>query len=198
MDKTSSQTSLDKKEPPKIYTRAKFIYSKERNKMEAYVASEPDTGRIVGVKFDAPVYKRLCIPSLDVTNIVANVLYDVTLVPMSSSNGFIVTEATPVQFEATVKTYYTPKIQYVASVSFGYKEIFYDPLYGKQRSTRTIDGIKELLERRIDIKNITSVIEDFTKAAMEIRRKFIEDGMHRRTMQNFSTVHKNRKRRRIR
>lgn len=97
---------------------------------------------------------------------------------MAEKNGYIVIDVTPVQFKATIETTYVPKAIYVVEVKFGNKVIRFDPMDGRKETIRTIDGCKGMLERRVDIKDITQVVDDFVEAATDIMRKFKNDGFY--------------------
>ena len=87
-------------------------------------------------------------------------------------------EVNPVQFKATIETTYVPKAVYVVEVKFGNKVIRFDPMDGRKDTIRTIEGCKSVLEKRVDIKDVTQVVEDFVDAATDIIRKFRNDGFY--------------------
>ena len=143
----------------------------------SFVSQNPKTGRICGVRQDSEYPKKICI--LDkklMCDVLLNVLYDSTLIPMAEKNGYVVIEVNPVQFKATIETTYVPKAVYVVEVKFGNKIIRFDPMDGRKDTIRTIDGCKSVLEKRVDIKDVTQVVEDFVDAATDIIRKFRNDG----------------------
>jgi len=49
---------------------------------------------------------------------------------------------------------------------------------GRKDTIRTIEGCKSVLEKRVDIKDVTQVVEDFVDAATDIIRKFRNDGFY--------------------
>lgn len=170
---------IEKEQPKRVHTKLKFIKSDQTGAYVSFVSQNPKTGRICGVRQDSEYPKKICI--LDkklMCDVLLNVLYDATLIPMAEKNGYIVIDVTPVQFKATIETTYVPKAVYVVEVKFGNKVIRFDPMDGRKETIRTIDGCKGMLERRVDIKDITHVVDDFVEAATDIMRKFKNDGFY--------------------
>ena len=168
---------IEKEQLKKIRTKLKFVKSDKTGAYVSFVSQNPKTGRICGVRQDSEYPKKICV--LDkklMCDVLLNTLYDVTLIPMSQKNGYIAIEAAPVQFKATIETTYVPKAIYVVEVKFGNKTIRFDPMNSRKDTVRTIEGCKGILEKRVDIKNITYVVEDFVDAATDIIRKFRNDG----------------------
>ena len=97
-----------------------------------------------------------------------NALYDCALIPMSDKNGYVVVEAEPVQFKATVNSTYIKGNIYLVEVKFGNKTIRFDPFNGKKESVKNLAACKAVLEKRVDVKDIMQVVEDFEKAANTI------------------------------
>ena len=87
---------------------------------------------------------------------------------MSDKNGYVVIEAEPVQFNAVIKTKYLKGLYYRVEVKFGNKLLIFDPYNGKKESIRSFTAAREILEKRVDLKNVTQVVEDFEKAANRI------------------------------
>ena len=102
------------------------------------------------------------------SEILLNVLYDCTLIPMTERNGYVVIAAEPVQFKATVTKTYVKNNIYTVEVKFGNKTIRFDPFNGRKDSIKSLPACKAILERRVDVKNILQVVEDFDTAANEI------------------------------
>lgn len=171
----------EKEQVTKIRTKLKFIKSDKTDAYISFVSQNPKTGRYCGVRQDSPYPKKVCV--LDkklMCEILTNVLYDVVLIPMSEKNGYVVIEATPCEFKATVETTYVPKIAYKVEVKFGNKNIVFDPFDGKKESVRNLASCRSVLEKRVDIKNITQVVEDFEHAANQILNKMFSDGQARK------------------
>lgn len=127
------------------------------------------TGRICGVRQDSEYPKKICIlDKMLASEILLNVLYDCTLIPMTERNGYVVIAAEPVQFKATVTKTYVKNNIYLVEVKFGNKTIRFDPFNGRKESIKSLPACKAILERRVDVKNILQVVEDFDTAANEI------------------------------
>ena len=170
---------IEKEQPKRVHTKLKFTKSEKTGAYVSFVSQNPKTGRICGVRQDSEYPKKICI--LDkklMCDVLLNVLYDATLIPMAEKNGYVVIEVNPVQFKATIETTYVPKAVYVVEVKFGNKVIRFDPMDGRKDTIRTIEGCKSVLEKRVDIKDVTQVVEDFVDAATDIIRKFRNDGFY--------------------
>ncbi len=185
---------IEKEQPKRVHTKLKFIKSEQTGAYVSFVSQNPKTGRICGVRQDSEYPKKICI--LDkklMCDVLLNVLYDATLVPMAEKNGYVVIEITPVQFKATIEITYVPKSIYVVEVKFGNKVIRFDPKDGRKESIRSIEGCKNILEKRIDIKDVTQVVDDFIDSATDIMRKFINDGLYEKTIQKSKIAEKTEK-----
>ena len=168
----------EKEQPAKVQTKLKFVKSDQTGAIVSFVSQNPKTGRICGVRQDSPYPKKICI--LDkklVSEVLLNVLYDVTMIPMSEKNGYVVIEITPVEFKATITTTYVKKAIYRIEVKFGNKTIVFDPLDGKKDSIRTLKGCLSVLEKRVDIKDITQVVADFEESAHKLLNYMKSDGI---------------------
>ena len=169
----------EREQPKRVYTKLKFVKSDKTGAYVSFVSQNPKTGRMCGVRQDSEYPKKICVLDKNlVCDVLLNVLYDATLVPMAEKNGYVVIEVTPVQFKATIETTYVPKAIYAVEVKFGNKVVRFDPMNGKKDSVRTINGCKELLEKRVDIKDVNQVVEDFMCAATELVRRFKSDGFY--------------------
>lgn len=183
LHKNMETNKIEKEQPKRVHTKLKFIKSDQTGAYVSFVSQNPKTGRICGVRQDSEYPKKICI--LDkklMCDVLLNVLYDATLIPMSEKNGYVVIEVTPVQFKATIEVTYVPKAIYVVEVKFGNKVIRFDPKDGRKDSIRSIEGCKSILEKRVDIKDITQVVEDFVDAATDIACKFKNDGFYAKAM----------------
>lgn len=168
-------------EPKKIYTKIKFIKSGQTGAYIGFVSQNPKTKRIVGVRQDSEYPKKICIIDKKLSSlIVPNILYDVTLIPMKEKDGYIAIEANPVAFRATIETSYVPKAIYKIEVKFGNKTILFDPVDGKKDSVRTVAGVREVLEKRMDIENLQGVLDDFLEAADLLMKYYNSDGVQLR------------------
>lgn len=167
-----------KEQPIKVQTKLKFVKSEKTGAIVSFVSQNPKTGRICGVRQDSQYPKKICI--LDkklVSEVLLNVLYDVTMIPMTEKNGYVVIEMTPVEFKATISTTYVKKAIYRVEVKFGNKTIVFDPLDGKKDTIRTLKGCLSVLEKRVDIKDITQVVADFQESANKLLHYMRADGI---------------------
>lgn len=174
-----SQIAMEKEQPTRVHTKLKFVKSDQTGAYVSFVSQNPKTGRICGVRQDSEFPKKICI--LDkklMCEVLLNVLYDATLIPMTEKNGYVVIEANPVQFGATIETSYVPKAVYIVEVKFGNKVIRFDPMCGRKDTVRTIEGCKSVLEKRVDIKDVNQVVDDFVTAATALIKKFENDGFY--------------------
>lgn len=161
-----------------IYTKLKFMKSEETGAYIGFVSQNSKTGKIAGVRQDSEYPKKICIVDKNLAcQVVPNILYDVSLIPMKDKNGYIAIEITPVSFEAKMETTYVQKAIYKIEIKFGNKTILFDPLDGKKNSTRTLPGVREVLEKRMDIRNIQQVVEDFLEAARTLMKHYEGDGV---------------------
>ncbi len=160
-------------------TRLNCKKSDKSRLLIGFVSQNPKTGRIKGVREDSEFPKQVCIVDQAIApEIIVGALYQVAIVPMYKKKGFIVIEAAPYQFKADISTCYVPKAVDVVQVKFGNKTIVFDPKDGNKASTRTIAGVKALLERRIDVQNITQVADDVLEAATDLMEKYERDGFY--------------------
>lgn len=157
------------KETPRVYTKLKFIKSSKTDAVISFVSQNPQTGRICGVREDSKYPKKICVVDKSLSNdILLNVLYDCTLIPMAESNGYVVIAAEPCQFKARIETTYVPKAIYVVEVKFGNKTIRFDPKDGRKESIRSLQACKDVLAKRVDVKDICEVLESFESTAKKI------------------------------
>lgn len=163
-----------------LKTMLKFERSGETGAYIGFVSKNPRTGRVSGVRQDSPYPKKVCVVDARVSaTIIPNVLYDVVCVPMrDKKKGYVVISAEPHQFQAVLEVIYTPKVLYQINVKFGNKTVKLDLLDGNGVKERTVAGVRSVLERRFDIKDITQVVEDFNVAASELVRNFRRDGFY--------------------
>lgn len=165
----SNSNSKKEAKSNRVYTKLKFIKSEQTGSVISFVSQNPKTGRICGVRADSEYPKKICIvDKLLANDILMNVLYDCTLIPMSDRNGYVVIAAEPVQFNATIETTYIKGNIYLVEVKFGNKTLRFDPYNGKKESIRSLSAFRAVLEKRVDVKNIIQVVEDFEKAANKI------------------------------
>lgn len=161
-----------------INTKLKFIQSTKTGNWVSFVNINTETGRIKGVRENAPEPKKVCVASKKISgNIIRGVLYDVTMIPMEKpQNGYVVTEAEPCQFEAVISTTIVKNAVYMVEVKFGNKTVTYNPLDGKNNSVRTIAGVADILKGRKDIMNLEQVLHDFYRSANILLCHYLGDG----------------------
>lgn len=164
-----------------VCTKLKFVKSDKTGSYIGFVSQKQKSHTYFGVRQDCPYPKKVCVLDKKLTcEILTNVLYDVELVPMRERNGFIVVSAVPCEFAATIETLYTPKIQYRINVKFGNKCITYDPLDGEKDSVKKLSACRAILEKRVDIKDLSQVLNDFDKAASDLLNQMFADGLARK------------------
>lgn len=160
-----------------ISTKLKFTKSEETGATIGFISQNPVTKRICGVRQDCEYPKKICVLDKALSpDILLNVLYDVVMIPMKSKDGYIVIKATPVQFKATIETVYVPKALYQVLVRFGNKTVVFDPKDGIQETRKSLNKCRQLLEKRVDIKDIATVVEDFLTHAHHILKRYEKDG----------------------
>lgn len=167
----------------RVYTKLKFIRSEVSGAPVSFISQNPKTGRVCGVRQESPYPKKICIvDKLLSGQIMMNALYDCTLIPMADKNGYVVIEAEPVQFKAKVSSTYIKGNVYLVEVKFGNKTLRFDPFNGKKESVKDMAACKAVLEKRIDVKNVMQVVEDFEKAASTMLTLLNRDKYRRRKL----------------
>ncbi|WP_417190428.1 hypothetical protein [Bacteroides sp.] len=162
-------------------TQLKFVKSEKTNELIGFVSKTKDN-KLKGVREDSVYGKRICILAEELKgSILPNTLYEVELKPMHrGKNGYVVTSAVQVLSEVTIESFIVPKKEYRVVINFGgkknYKTIYFDPLKGKTFSSRTKEGVLEILHKRNDIAHPEGVIADFIGRADELVRQMREDG----------------------
>ena len=160
-----------------ICTKMKFTTSDVTGATVGFVSQNTKTGEFRGVRQNDPHPKKICIVDRKLAcDILQNTLYDVTLVPMNEKDGYVVIEATPVQFHAEVATTYIPKAIYRICVRFGNKKIQFDPKDGRKDTVKNLVKCRRLLETRVDLKNLNEVVEDFDEASRNLLKRYKSDG----------------------
>lgn len=162
-----------------IFTRVKFTKSERTGQPIGFISQNPVNKMYNGVREDSKFPKSVCIVDAKlIPEIILGVLYKVAVVPMHNKHGFIVIEAEPYQFKATIEQCYVPKACYVLEVKFGNQVIRFDPKDGKKDSMRTISGCRALLEKRMDIANLADIVDEFISAASDLVEKYRRDGFY--------------------
>ena len=162
-------------------TQLKFVKSEKTNELIGFVSKTKDN-KLKGVREDSVYGKRICILAEELKgNILPNTLYEVELKPMhKGKNGYVVISATQILSDVTIESLIVPKKEYRVIINFvgkkNYKTIYFDPLHGKTSSSRTKEGVLEILHKRNDIAGQEGVISDFIDRADELIRQMREDG----------------------
>lgn len=107
-------------------------------------------------------------------DIVPNVLYSCSLIPMREKHGFIAQSASVVKFRAVISTV-CRKGTFMVNVKFGNKIFIYDPS-SKEHRRNNIQAIAEKLKWRIDLENALCVAEEFVNAAFVVKRLYDQYG----------------------
>lgn len=174
------KTTLNTVVAPSETTTAmlKFELSKRDNHtLISFVSQDNVSGFLYGRRADDRWPKKICIVDDAIRETVQpGFLYMCTLTPMKLKDGYIVIEAKPHRFPAVVSMTCIPHHVYQVQVKFGQKLVWFDPKDGRKDSTRTIEGVVELLRSRIDIENQDKVIKNFRKHAELLVENFIKDG----------------------
>lgn len=158
-------------------SRVRFTRSPETGELVGFVSKKQGSGKLWGVPENSPCKKKICVLSEGLKgSITENVLYDVTLRPMRTRNGYVVTTAEQAFFEAKIETTIETGVTYRVTVELGFKTIYFDPLNGRSDSSRTKDGVLKVLNERHDVANLDYVIADFIDHADELLRAMQKDG----------------------
>lgn len=150
---------------PRIYkSKLKFTESEKTGEMISFVHSSKGSP-LRGVHENDDLPKQIVLISKDISDsieIKEKVLYDVQLIPMKKGKGYLVVDISVTEFEAIIETQPDQ-----ITISFGNKVIFFKPRE-LNPSMGTIEGVSNLLNSRIDIKNKDLVISIFEEKAKEL------------------------------
>ncbi len=148
-----------------IKTRIKFFKSEKDGKTLVGYVTENENGVYRGCRESSPVKKKVVIPDVCLAQgMVENALYDCTIKPMNSGEGFIAVEASLCQFPAIIDTTVTAN-RFKVAVRFGNQEIVYDPQFGREASRNTVEGVLDVLSSRNDIRDKDKVTDAFLRSA---------------------------------
>ena len=161
----------------RIKTKLKFVKSDRTGSWVGFVSINPKNGRVFGVREDDKNPKKVCVASREVACFIEpGVLYDVQLIPMKNkSAGYIVVEAEPHAFEAKITPTVIKNVIYKVEVKFGNKTLLFDPKEGKLDSVRDLDKCAEMLKKRMDVKNLLQVVDDFLKVGQTVLSSYQND-----------------------
>lgn len=158
-------------------TQVRFVESKETGELISFVSRPGKKRELKGVYENSRFGKKICVLADNLKGIIqTDILYDVELKAMRNKNGYIVIAAKPAQFKAQLESVVVPKAVYRIEIVFGHKHVHFDPKDGKGYSYRTIDGVVELLNERVDLLNKAEVIVEFKKRAQLVLELMRADG----------------------
>lgn len=121
-----------------------------------------------GCRKDDDCKKKIVFPHSNIErNIVPDILYRCSLVPMLTGNGFIARSATVVKFPAIIQTV-SKRGELSVSVSFGNKLFVYCPDDDGPEDLR-IQSLARTLRNRIDLEDAIGVAQEFVDAACMIK-----------------------------
>jgi len=157
-------------------SQIKFAKSEQTGEIIGFVSRHSKTRKLKGVRENSPFGKKICVLSQDLKGcIIPNILYNVELKTMHKSNGYVVVSAIPIRFKAHVETVIVPLQTYQVHITFGNKTVYFDPKNGKSSSSKTIEGVLNVLIERQDIDNLESVIASFKKQAFSLIEQMEKD-----------------------
>ena len=159
-------------------SQIKFAESEQTGEILGFVSRHSKPRRLKGVRENSHYGKKICVLSQSLKGkIIPNILYDVELKEMHSRNGYVVISAVPVQFCADIETICIPQNEYKVKITFGNKTIYFDPLNGNSPSSTTVEGVLNLLNSRLDIENLETVVGQFKYQALLLLNKMEQDGI---------------------
>lgn len=160
-----------------LETKLKFQTSEKTGELISFVKISKD-GRLWGSSTDSKK-QMICVLSKDLKEsgcIKPGVLYSVKLLKMNYKNGFVVKEATPILFHATVTTQIVSGQKYQIKVLFGNKSIYFNPFSGKDEHTTSLETVKNLLLSREDLDNKDNVVKELENQSLYLLKKLKDDG----------------------
>lgn len=160
-------------------SQIKFAVSEQTGELIGFVSRHSKTKKLKGVREGSVYGKQICVLSEELKGgILPNVLYEVELKPMHNSKGYVVISAKPVQFKANIETTIVRNAVYQVTITFGNKKVYFDPKDGKSPSSKTIEGVIDLLRSRTDIEELSHVVEEFKKQASVVIKTMKKDGYY--------------------
>lgn len=160
-------------------SQIKFAKSEQSGELIGFVSRHSKTKKLKGVREGSTYGKQICVLSEDLKDtILPNILYEVELKAMHNSKGYVVVSAIPIQFKAKIEKTIIRNAVYQVTITFGNKTIYFDPKDGKSPSSRTLDGVIDLLNTRNDIENLPQVIEELRKEATDVIKTMRRDGYY--------------------
>jgi hypothetical protein len=160
-------------------SQLKFAKSEKTGELIGFVSRHSKTKKLKGVRENSIFGKKICVLSEELKGtIIPNILYNVELKSMHQGNGYVVVSALPALFKAHIETVIVPKSIYQINITFGNKTIYFDPKDGKSPSSKTMEGVIEVLSARKDIEDREIVIKDFERQAGILLQRMKQDGYY--------------------
>lgn len=159
-----------------LKARLKFVKSEKKGAYISFVYIDKDH-KVRGVKENDPVAKKICIldGALN-TKVIPGALYKCDIIPMANNKGYIAINIELIQFDANIVVDYKPKVAYKLTITFGNKVIEFNPFDGQYKCMRSLAKTREALEARVDIKNLSDVMEQFERQAQILVMRMKADG----------------------
>lgn len=158
-------------QPTKIKTNIKFYKGLDGIAERIYGFVTKTEGSWRGCRKEDDSKKKIVFVDTAIADdILPNILYSCTLVPMHNDNGFVAKTATVVKFEATIRTTCRKDI-FVVTVKFGNKLYIYDPS-SKESRKRDIKKIADTLRSRVDLVDAFGIAEEFVNAACMVKHMY--------------------------
>ena len=146
----------------RIRTNIKFKKNVDTGQFFGFVTKKGSSWRGCDEKHECK--KRIVFADMALShNIIENALYQATLIPMKSGDGFIAISVNLVKFEGKVETIIDTDV-FVVNVKFGSRCFTYNPK-SKNKKSNDISSIVRLLKNRVDLQDNEGVINDFMEAA---------------------------------
>lgn len=155
----------------RIKTNIKFSQGLNNVSDKLYGFVTKCNGSWRGCREDSTQKKKIVFVDEEICkDVLPNILYHCSLIPMRNEGGFIAKHVTPVKFKATITTVCNKKKQ-VVRVTFGNKVFVYDPS-SQDKHKNDIKTIADTLRVRNDLENAMMVAEDFVDNACLLQRLY--------------------------
>ncbi len=160
----------------RIKTNIKFYKGLDNvaDKLYGFVAKSNGSWR--GCRETESKKKIVFVDTAIAKDIIPNMLYSCSLLPMRNEGGFIAKSATLIKFPGTITTI-CRNSTFRIKITFGNKEYIYDPS-SKEKRKSDIKAIADILRNRHDLENAMSVAEDFVDNACIIKRLYEQSQYH--------------------
>lgn len=158
-------------QPTKIKTNIKFYKGLDNIADRIYGFVTKKDGSWRGCRIEDDIKKKIVFVDAAIAkDILPNILYSCSLIPMRNDKGFIAKSASVIKFEATIRTTCRNNV-FVVTVKFGNKLYIYDPS-SKEGRKRDIKKIADTLRNRIDLVDAFNVAEEFVNAACMVKHMY--------------------------